>query len=55
MKAKRCSVYIENMKGDFYLVDINEEEEAAVLELIRQMQGGTIIVFQDKQPMVRTK
>lgn len=55
MKAGRCAVYIQNMKGDFYLVDLTEDEEHWILELIGKMHGGKVKAHGGKQPLVRVK
>jgi len=55
MKTKRCAVYIQNMKGDFYLAELSENEERCVLNLIEQMHGGKVKVHAGKQPLERVK
>ena len=55
MKANRCCVYIENKKGDFYLVGLKQNEEQMVINLISQFNNGVIKVFKEKQPLTRNK
>ena len=55
MKSNRCCVYIENKKGDFYLVELKQNEEQMVINLISQFNNGVIKVFKEKQPLTRNK
>lgn len=55
MKPKGCAVYIENKKGDFYLVALTKEQEACVVNLLGQLHEGQINVFKDKAGLERVK
>ena len=55
MKTKGCAVYIENKKGDFYLIALTANQEQTIIHFLAEMCGGTIKIAKEKQPLERVK
>ena len=51
MIAKSIVVLIENKKGDFWQVALNEQDGDAVMYLIKIMHNGTIKALRNKLPL----
>jgi len=47
----RCIVAIENKKGDFWQVALEENGQALVIQLLEKIQGGKIIIVDNKLPL----
>ena len=51
MKAKSICAFIENKKGDFWQIALDENQQAMVMDLIAQMHDGPIKVVRNKLPL----
>lgn len=51
MKANSIVVLIENKKGDFWQVALNEQDRDMLMYLIKTMHGGTIKALRGKLPL----
>jgi hypothetical protein len=47
----KCMVAIENKKGDMYMVNLDANGQAFVLQALSQYLGGTLEVNKDKLPL----
>ena len=51
MKVKSIVVLIENIKGDFWQVALDERDRGMVMDLIIQMHNGKIKALRNKLPL----
>lgn len=51
MKAKSICAFIENKKGDFWQIALDEDQQSMVMDLIGQMHDGTIKILKNKMPL----
>ena len=47
--------FIENKKGDFWQISLDDEQQAMVMDLIGQMHGGTLKIIRNKLPLYYQK
>lgn len=55
MKAKSICAFVENKKGDFWQIALDENQQAMVMDLIGQMHDGTVKVLKNKLPLYYEK
>lgn len=55
MRAKSICAFIENKKGDFWQIALDEDQRNMVMDLIGQMHDGTIKILKNRVDLTYKK